>query len=474
VLLTRRDFRLLPKAKIDALIASTEKPSTLFGRRTSPRAGTGDAAASPLVVPFEEGPSSACFDLTHGPRLQPRPPPGSNVPKPPTKHDQILCGSYTVGGSFVPRQQGITHSDVASAASSHMLQEMSLHEQLLRLRSVTTGRYDLFDGGHDTMQALLDSLQAIYSAIPPQQATLRDLAGAAFRSVAAGLFFDVQASASPRHSTAPAGSSKSGSRLSDYASITAAQRCNLPRTVVSHKAHAVEVENQLAWERDRLLEMRVKFEELQLTLRRYEAQAKKDHSSTDPQIEPAAGRQHAPTPAHPHHGDQLEGRMQLMLDEVQRLREALADRDDVISRQTSEIMYLQGKCNELQRLLSHHMETTLDFAVKYKQTLEKTTGHASPMLLDGRTAEQVAWQSNMDIARIFGMPVQGIPSSTESTTADCITSSAQRLITAQPQQQPGKSGSVVYVDHLTPAERLQIMQHTTLPTTPTHAVASAN
>jgi hypothetical protein len=250
----------------------------------------------------------------------------------------------------------------------------------------------------------------------------------------------------------------------------------------------VALENQLQGEQERLAALQRQFEELQVTLRRYEAHAKKD--SSDPQMEPA-GRQSPSSRTAPHHqeakipaalsasGGHDKFQLQLVIDEVERLRATLADREDVICRQTNEIRYLQGKCNELQRLVSAQMDSSLDFAAKYKQTLEKTTNYASPMLLDGKSAEQVAWQSSMDIAKMFSMPVKGLPTPASQTQGlndsplllGSMDSSIRRCsrVDSVPQAQGLAVASVVYMDNLSPADRLRVMQQTTVPTAGTLA-----
>ena len=497
VILTKRDFRLLPKAKLDALVASTSSTSLFFGSASPRQAQRAtreaqlDAVVGKGVEAEEPVENSVCFDLTTGPKLEPRPA-GGYSPKPPTRSERILHGSYTTAGSIVPRQQGVSGAAIAKAASSHALTDMELYEQLSRLRTVTTGRNDIFDGGHDTIHALVESLRAVYRHIPVEMVALKALAGATLHSTVASMYFDMQCSSSPRFATAPAGTCRSLEQLTDYSSVSSAMTTGsstsgiaVSPSCISHKLHAIAVENELLAERERLALLRRQFEEMQHTLRNYEKQAKKEPKCALSSALVVAGKlKNSPQDdplAVATDSDDESSRLQLAIVENDRLRAALADRDDVISRQSNEIMYLQGKCNDLQKLLSQNMDTTLDFAVKYKQTLERTTGHASPMLLDGKTAEQVAWQSNLDIAKMLGMPIHGIPprgvgddrrqsavsnNSAPDTPPFIPNSFMSADAKALPLNSTSVVGNVVHLDHITSSQRLEAMQHTL-----THALA---
>ena len=350
VILTKRDFRLLPKAKLDALVASTSSTSLFFGSASPRQAQRAtreaqlDAVVGKGVEAEEPVENSVCFDLTTGPKLEPRPA-GGYSPKPPTRSERILHGSYTTAGSIVPRQQGVSGAAIAKAASSHALTDMELYEQLSRLRTVTTGRNDIFDGGHDTIHALVESLRAVYRHIPVEMVALKALAGATLHSTVASMYFDMQCSSSPRFATAPAGTCRSLEQLTDYSSVSSAMTTGsstsgiaVSPSCISHKLHAIAVENELLAERERLALLRRQFEEMQHTLRNYEKQAKKEPKCALSSALVVAGKlKNSPQDdplAVATDSDDESSRLQLAIVENDRLRAALADRDDVISRQS--------------------------------------------------------------------------------------------------------------------------------------------
>jgi hypothetical protein len=226
------------------------------------------------------------------------------------------------------------------------------------------------------------------------------------QTIRAAMFFDPQVSEKPGYSSSRVvDAPRINVSPTDY-SVKAAL---MPRTAKTHKAYAMELEAQV-----KALEDRVRF--LEKEVRDAKIVIEHFHSAfTGPQDAPtiSVGTPRMRSGSVISASTECESNRtpvavsRKLMEETLRLNKELTDKISELSKELqhsrAHIDYTEQKAQRLSAALTQSFENNFDLAVQYKQLLH-SQGIYSPALLDATTAEWIAYQSNVELARVISAP----------------------------------------------------------------------